>query len=89
MTGQLQDFSYPSAPVDLWTAVEGRIGQPDRGLTLSRRLWPIGAFVVSGASTVRRSPDAPASPVVPLAATVAAVWLFAGDPWRSRRQLRN
>ena len=82
MTGQLRDFSYPSARVDFWTAVEGRIRQSDRVLALPRRLWPIGAFVVAWRA-LQLFVDLPLGllhPFVPLAATVAAVWLVAGDP---------
>jgi hypothetical protein len=82
MTGQLRDFSYPSAQVDVWTAVEGRIRQSDRVLAVPRRLWPIGAVVVAWRA-LQLFVDLPMPllhPFVPLAATVAAVWLVAGDP---------
>jgi hypothetical protein len=81
MSGQLQGLSYPSARVDLWTAVEGRIRQSEQRLSLPR-LWPIGALVVVWRA-LQLFVDLPIPmlhPFVPLAATAAAVWLVAGDP---------
>jgi hypothetical protein len=80
MSGQLQDLRYPTARVDLWTAVEGRIRQSELGLALSRRLWPIGAIVVVWRA-LQLFVDLPVPmlhPFVTLAATIAAVWLVAG-----------
>jgi predicted anti-sigma-YlaC factor YlaD len=81
MNGQLQDLSYPSARVDLWTAVEGRIRKSEPRLTLPRRLWPIVAIVVVWRA-LQLFVDLP-MPVlhllVTLAATVAALSLVAGD----------
>ena len=81
MTRQLQGLSYQSAPVDLWTAVEGQIRHFERSMAVSRRLWPIGALVL-GWRALQLFIDLPIPvlhPLVPLAAAVAVVWLVAGD----------
>lgn len=82
MTGQLQGLSYQSAPADLWSAVEGRIRGPEPGLDLPRRLWPIGVIVVvwRALQLFIDLPIPELHPFVPLVATVAAVWVVAGDP---------
>ena len=82
MTGQLQGLSYRSAPVDLWSAVEGRIRDAEPGLDLSRQLWPIGVIVVAWRA-LQLFVDLPVPelhPFVPLVATAVAAWLVAGDP---------
>jgi hypothetical protein len=82
MSGQLQGLPYPGARVDLWTAVESRIRRSEQGLALPRQLWPIGALVVVWRA-LQLFVDLPIPmlhPLVPLAATAAAVWLVAGDP---------
>jgi hypothetical protein len=82
MTPRLQGLSYPNAPVDLWTAVEGHIRNSEQSLALPSRLWPIGATVL-GWRALQLFVDLPMPelhPLVPLVATVAAVWLVAGDP---------
>ena len=82
MTGQLQGLAYQSAPVDLWSAVEGRIRDAEPTLALPRRLWLIGVIVVVWRA-LQLFVDLPVPelhPFVPLMATTAAVWLVAGDP---------
>ena len=82
MTGQLGGLSYPSARVDLWTAVESRIQQSERVLDLPRRLWPIAVIAVLWRA-LQLFVDLPIPmlhPLVPLVATAAALWLVAGDP---------
>lgn len=81
MTGQLQGLAYQSPPVDLWSAVEGRIRDDEQSLAVPRRLWLIGAAVL-GWRALQLFVDLPIPefhPFVPLAATVAALWLVAGD----------
>jgi hypothetical protein len=84
MTAQFQDLSYPDAQIDLWAAVEGRIGQADPIASLPQRLWPIGALLL-GWRALQLSIDLP-MPVlhlsVPFAAAVviAVVWKVGGDP---------
>ena len=82
MTGRLQGLSYPRAEVDLWTAVESRIGDGDKTLPLPGRLWPTVAAMLAW-RILQLFVDVPMPllhPVVPLAATIAAVWLVVGDP---------
>ena len=82
MNGQLQGLSYPSAQVDLWAAVEEKIHESQQRVDLPRRLGPIVAIVVAWRA-LQLFVDLPIPllhPFVPLAATVAAVWLVAGDP---------
>jgi hypothetical protein len=82
MTQRLQGLSYRNAPVNLGTAVEGHIRNSEQSLALPRRLWPIGATVL-GWRALQLFVDLPMPalhPLVPLVATVAAVWLVAGDP---------
>ncbi len=82
MTGQLQGLAYQRASVDLWTAVEGRIRDAERGVALPHRLWPVAAAVL-GWRALQLVVDLPIPelhPLVPLAATAAAMWLVAGDP---------
>ena len=83
MTGRLDGLSYRSTPVDLWSAVEGRIHHAEERLLHPRRLWAIGAIVVAWRA-LQLFVDLPLPllhPFVPLAATVAAAWLIARDPF--------
>lgn len=82
LTAQLQGMAYQNAPPDLWPAVAGRIRESGEGLSLPRRLWPIGGLVVAWRA-LQLFADLPIPvlhPIVPLAAAIAAVWLVAGDP---------
>jgi hypothetical protein len=84
MSGQLQALPYPRASVDLWAAVNDRIRQPENGLALPRRLWPIAGGMLAWRA-LQLFVDLPIPvlhPIVPLAATVAAFWMLAGDPLR-------
>ena len=82
MNGQLRGLAYQSAQVDLWTAVESRIRQPEQTVGVARWLWAIGVLVLAWRA-LQLFIDLPIPvlhPLVPLAAAVAAVWLAAGDP---------
>jgi hypothetical protein len=82
MTSQLHGLPYQDAQVDLWTAVESQIRQTDEWLTLSRRLWPVGAVVLVWRA-VQLFVDLPVPLVpqlVPLTAAVVAMWLVVGNP---------
>jgi hypothetical protein len=82
MTSQLQGLPYQNAQMDLWSSVEGRIEHSEQRLTLSRRLWPIGALLLVWRA-VQLFVDLPLPmlhPLVPIAAAIVAVWLVAGDP---------
>ena len=79
VTGTLQGLSYPTAPVDLWTAVEGRIRRPEQ--TLPRRVWPVVGIML-GWRALQLFIDLPI--LVPylillLVVMGAAVWLVVGD----------
>ena len=79
---RFQRVSYPTAPLDLWSTVEGRLGQSDTRLTVTHRLWLIGALVL-GWRALQLLIDLPfpaLHPIVPLAGAVAALWLVACDP---------
>jgi hypothetical protein len=81
MTGELQQLSYPRAQVDLWAAVENRIGHPQQP-RLPHQLWPIVAIVLAWRA-LQLLVDLPIPvlhPIVPLVAAVTALWLIAGDP---------
>jgi predicted anti-sigma-YlaC factor YlaD len=82
MNGQLGGLAYQSAQVDLWTAVESRVRQPEQTVGVARWLWAIGVLVLAWRA-LQLFIDLPIPalhPLVPLAAAVAAVWLAAGDP---------
>ena len=78
---RLQSLRYPEARQDLWPAVRERI-QLDDGGSIARRLLPVAALVVAW-RVLQLMFDLPLPllhPIVPLAAAVWAVRLFAGDP---------
>ena len=80
MSAQLHELPYPPARVDVWTVVEHRIRGSDNGSV--RQFWPLAAAIV-GWRAIQLFVDLPMPvlhPIVPLAATVAAVWMVAGDP---------
>ena len=82
MSHQLHGLPYQGAEMDLWPAVEGRIRGSEQRLTLSRRLWAVGAMVLVWRA-VQLFVDLPVPilhPLVPLAAAGVALWLVAGDP---------
>ena len=80
ITGQLQGLSFPSARLDLWTAVKGRIRRPEPR-SLTRQLWLIGAIVLvwRALQLFIDLPIPALHPLVPFAATVVAIWLAVGD----------
>lgn len=83
MNNRFQQVSYPSAHVDLWTAVEGRLRESTATQQGMHRLWLIGALVV-GWRALQLLIDLPfpaLHPVVPLAGALAALWLIACDPF--------
>ncbi len=82
MNGRFQGVSYPGSQADLWARVEGRLRQSDTTLSVTRRLWIIGA-VVLGWRAVQLLIDLPfpmLHPLVPLAGAIAALGLIARDP---------
>jgi hypothetical protein len=82
LNSQFQGVSYPGAPLDLWGTVENRLRQSGTKLTVTHRLWLIGALVV-GWRALQLLIDLPfpaLHPLVPLAGAVAALWLIACDP---------
>ena len=82
MTAQLQGLSYPNAGIDLWAAVEGRVGKKAPTPSLPPRVWLVGGLVL-GLRALQLLVDLP-MPVqhlfVPLiaAAVIAAIWKIAG-----------
>jgi predicted anti-sigma-YlaC factor YlaD len=92
MTGALQGLSYPNVPVDLWTAVEGRIRRPEQALP--RWMWPVVGMML-GWRALQLFVDLPILVphlIVPLVVMGVAVWLSVGDHLRietSAPELRN
>ncbi len=81
MTGQLEALAYPSAPRDLWSEVAARIDQREERQDIVRRLWPIAGFMLAWRA-LQLFIDLPLPMVhllIPLTATIAALWLVAGD----------
>src|SRR5262245_10250787 len=81
MSGALRHLSYPHAQLD-WATVKGRINPPELRPAVSARLWPV-LVIVLGWRALELFIDLPIPllhPLVPLAATVAALWLIAGNP---------
>lgn len=82
MTGSLQGLAYPNVPVDLWTAVEGRIHRPEQ--TLPRWVWPV-VGVMLGWRALQLFIDLPILVphlIVPLVVIGAAAWLSVRDHLR-------
>jgi hypothetical protein len=83
MTGQLHGLPYPDSQTDLWTAVASRIRHADEGPALPRAFWPV-IGIMFGWRALQLFFDVPLPvlhPLLPLAAAIATLWLFAaGDP---------
>ena len=84
LSGNLQALAYLRADIDLWTAVGDRLHQAGDGWVPPRWLWPIaGGLVAWRALQLFVDLPIPAlHPIVPLLATIAAVWMVAEDPLR-------
>jgi hypothetical protein len=82
MNSRFQGVPYPDSHADLWATVEGRLRESATTVTVTRRVWAIGA-VVLGWRAVQLVFDLPfplLHPLVPLAGVIAALWLIARDP---------
>jgi hypothetical protein len=82
INSRFQRVSYPGVRMELWPTLEDRIRQPDTRLTVTRRLWLIGSFVL-GWRALQLLVDLPfpmLHPLVPLASGLAVLWLIASDP---------
>lgn len=82
INSRFERVTYPGAQVDLWASVECRIRHSHTRLTVTQRIWLIGALVLTW-RTLELLIDLPfpvLHPLVPLAAAVAALWQMAGDP---------
>ena len=82
MDRRFQGMPYPGGPVDLWGAVEGKLGLSGTRPSATDRLWLIGALVL-GWRALQLLIDLPLPmlhPLVPLAGAIAALWLLARDP---------
>ena len=82
MDGRLRRLAYPDARVDLWASVSTRIREIDAKPDATVRLWIIGSLVLAW-RVLQLLIDLPLPalhPLVPFAATAAALWQLAGDP---------